>query len=81
LYKNADEIALFENTTIPPLTLNDRKAVWYEHINLTSKETNELLNKDYTASIDTTDRIEEQDNLMSDSLANGIILEFPEKFH
>lgn len=81
LYKNADEIALFENTTIPLLSLSDRKAVWYEHINLTAMETSELLNKDYTASIDTTDRIEEQANFMSDSLANGIILEFPEKFH
>jgi hypothetical protein len=81
LYKNAEEIALYENTTIPSLSLTDRKAMWYEHINLTEKETNELLNKDYNASIDTTDRIEEQANLMSDSLANGIILQFPEKFH
>ena len=80
-YKNTDEIALYENTTVPTLSLNDRKAMWYEHINLTTKETNELLNKDYTASIDTTDRIEEQANLMSDSLANGIILQFPKKFH
>jgi hypothetical protein len=80
-YKNAEEIALFENATIPSLSLNDRKAMWYEHINLTEKETNELLNKDYNASIDTTDRIEEQANLMSDSLANGIILQFPKKFH
>lgn len=81
LYKNADEIATFENTTIPPLSLNDRKAMWYEHINLTANETNELLNKDYNASINTMDRIEEQANLMSDSLANGVILQFPDKFH
>lgn len=81
LYKNADEIATFENTTVPKLSLNDRKAMWYEHINLTAKETNELLNKDYNASINTTDRIEEQANLMSDSLANGVILQYPDKFH
>lgn len=81
LYKNADEIATFENTTIPPLSLNDRKAMWYEHINLTANETNELLNKDYNASINTMDRIEEQANLMSDSLANSVILQFPDKFH
>lgn len=81
LYKNADEIALYENTTIPKLSLNDRKAMWYDHINLTANEITELVNKDYNASINTTDMIEEQANIMSDSLANGVILQFPEKFH
>jgi hypothetical protein len=81
LYKNADEIALYENTTVPTLSLNDRKAMWYEHINLTANEIGELVNKDYNASINTTDRIEEQANIMSDSLANGVILQFPEKFN
>lgn len=81
LYKNADEIALYENTTIPKLSLNDRKAMWYDHINLTANEISELVNKDYNASINTTDRIEEQANIMSDTLANGVILQFPEKFN
>jgi hypothetical protein len=40
-----------------------------------------LANKDYNASIDTFDRIEEQSNMMADSLAQGIIIQFPEKFH
>jgi hypothetical protein len=80
-YENADEIAAFENTTIPKLSLEERKAMWYEHLNLTKNETIELLNEDYSTSIDTFDLIEEQANMMADSLANGIIQQFPEKFH
>ncbi len=80
-YENADEIAAFENTTIPQLALEERKAMWYEHLNLTKNETVELLNKDYNTSIDTFDLIEEQANMMADSLANGIIQQSPERFH
>jgi hypothetical protein len=80
-YENADEIAAFENTTIPKLGLEERKAMWYEHLNLTKNETIELLNEDYSTSIDTFDLIEEQAIMMADSLANGIILQSPEKFH
>ncbi len=80
-FKNADEIASFENKTIPMLALEMRKAMWHEHLNLTKNETQQLLVKDFNASIDTFDRIEEQSNMMADSLAEGIIQQFPEKFH
>lgn len=80
-YENADEIAAFENTTVPKLALDERKAMWHEHLNLTNNEVIELLNEDYSTSIDTFDLIEEQSNMMADSLANGIIQQFPERFH
>lgn len=80
-YENADEIAAFENTTIPKLALDERKAMWHEHLNLTNNEIIELLNEDYSTSIDTFDLIEEQANMMADSLANGVIQQFPERFH
>lgn len=80
-YENADKIAGFENNTIPKLALDGRKAMWYEHLDLTKNETAQLLNKDYNASIDTFDLIEEQANMMADSLANGVIQQFPERFH
>ncbi|MCJ7445004.1 MAG: hypothetical protein MUO26_10840 [Methanotrichaceae archaeon] len=80
-FKNADEIASFENKTIPVLTLEMREAMWHEHLNLTKNQTQQLLAKDFNASIDTFDRIEEQSNMMADSLAEGIIQQFPEKFH
>lgn len=81
LYKNADEIAVFENTTIPKLALDDRKAIWYEYLSLNRDETAVLINMDYNASIETFDLIEEHASLMADSLANGIIQQFPERFH
>jgi hypothetical protein len=80
-YKNADDIAEFESNMSINLLPQDRKAMWREHLNLTKNETIQLANKDYNASIDTFDRIEEQGNMMADSLAQGIIIQFPEKFH
>jgi hypothetical protein len=81
LYENADEIAYFENNTIPRLSLEERRALWHEYLNLDRNETEELLNEDYPDSIDTFDRAIEQASIMADSLANGIIQQFPERFH
>lgn len=80
-YENADEIAAFENTTIPKLALDDRKAMWHEYLDLSRNETTELLNRNYNDSIDTFDMIEEHASIMADSLTNGIIQQFPERFH
>jgi hypothetical protein len=80
-YKNADEIAEFESNLSISLLPQDRKAMWREHLNLTKNETVQLANGDYNASIDTFDRIVEQGNMMADSLAQGIIIQFPERFH
>jgi hypothetical protein len=79
-YQSADEIAKFETNMSSNLTQRDRKALWYENLNLTKNETMQLFNKDYNSSIDTFDRIEEQANMMADSFANAIILRFPERF-
>jgi hypothetical protein len=79
-YENADETARFENSTIPKLSFIERRAMWFELINLTKNETVQVLDKDYAASIDTFDRIEEQASIMADSLAEGIIRQFPERF-
>lgn len=80
-YENADEIASFENRTIPKIAIDERKAMWYEHLDLTKNETTQLLNRDYNASIETFDLIEEQANMMADSLADGVVQQFPERFH
>jgi len=79
--QNADEIAAFENTTIPSLLLENRRAMWNERLNLTMNETSELLNKDYNASIDTFDLIEEHAQIMADSLTDGVIQQSPKMFH
>ncbi len=73
-YKNADDIARFESNMSSRLAQKDRKALWYQHLNLTKDEIMQLSNKDYNSSINTFDRIEEQASLMADSLTNGIVL-------
>ena len=78
--KNVEEIADFENTLGANLTQIDRRAMWLQQLNLTKNETMQLFDKDYSASIDTFDRIEELSSMMADSLANGIIRRFSEEF-
>jgi hypothetical protein len=80
LFENADSIVAFENATIPDLTIDDRSVMWHDHINLTKNEATLLAGRDYNASIDTFDLMEEQTNLMSDSLANGIVQSLPAGF-
>jgi hypothetical protein len=79
-YKNAEDIAKLESN-ITNLSLQDRKTMWFEHLNFTKNETLQLHNKDYNASIDTFDRIQEQGNMMADSLTQGTISQFPKAFH
>lgn len=80
LFENAKNVAAFENTTITKLSSNDRLAMWHNYLNLTRNETTELANKDYNASIDTFDLLEEQTNMMADSLTNGIVQKSPTGF-
>jgi len=80
LLKNANNIAAFENATITKLSIDDRLVMWHNNLNLTNNETKELANKDYNASIDTFDLLEEQTNMMADSLTNGIIQKSPTGF-
>jgi hypothetical protein len=78
--KNVEELADFENTLGANMTQIDRKAIWLQQLNLTKNETMQLFDKDYSASIDTFDRIEELTSMMADSLANGIIRRFSGEF-
>jgi hypothetical protein len=79
--ENADRLASLENSTLKVVSFNDSQAHWLRYINLTRNETDELIDKDYNASIESFDLIIEQSNFMADALAEGIIQQFPEKFH
>lgn len=80
LFENANTIAAFENTTITKLPIDNRLDMWHNYLNLTKNETIELANRDYNASIDTFDLMEEQTSMMADSLTNGIIQKSPAGF-
>ncbi len=55
-------------------------AMWHDHLRLTKGEAVARLTKDYTADIEAFDQIELQANMMADSMADGIINQFPDKF-
>lgn len=75
-YANADEIACFLNHINPCWPTKPMQAMWYEHLALTKQEAVATLNKNYTKSIETFNRIEQQALLMADDFANGIIRQF-----
>ncbi len=54
--------------------------MWHDHLKLTKGEAVARLTKDYAADIEAFDQIEAQANMMADSMADGIISQFPDKF-
>jgi len=81
LFESANNIAAFENATIPKLAIEENDNLWRGYADLTINEATELIDGNYSASIDTLDVIEEQAALIADSLTNGIIQQYPEMFH
>ena len=79
-YNNANEIAVFLSTANPNWSKEDLKNMLDEHLRLTKSEATARLSGDYAADIAAFDKIKKQAMEMSDTLANGIIDQFPEKF-
>jgi hypothetical protein len=79
-YENADEIAAFENGINPSWNKTALMAMWHDHLMLTKGEAVARLTKNYTADVEAFDQIEAQANMMADSMASGIIQQFPDKF-
>lgn len=79
-YENADEIAAFESSINPNLNETELMSLWHDHLKLTKGEAVARLTKNYTADIEAFDQIEVQANMMADSMADGIISQFPDKF-
>lgn len=52
----------------------------HQHLTLVKSEAVNILNKNYAATIDVYDEIENQSLGMADVLAEGIIKQFPNKF-
>jgi hypothetical protein len=79
-YENADEIAAFENSINSNWNKTDLMAMWHDHLKLTKAEAVARLTKNYTADVEAFDQIQAQANMMADSMANGIVQQFPDKF-
>ena len=62
------------------LKTSDLKNLLQEHLELTKSEAVAQLNGDYEVSIAAFDKVKKQAMEMSDTLADAIIKQFPEKF-
>ena len=79
-YENADEIAAFENSINPNWDKTAMTTMWHDHLKLTKDEAVARLTKNYSADIAAFDQIETLANTMADSMADGIVKQFPDKF-
>ena len=80
-YQNGNDIAAFLNTANPE---HYELGVWQQmmksHLDLTMEEAVARLNKDYAADVIAYDKVYTELMMMADMLAEGIALQFPDKF-
>lgn len=79
-YANSVEIAEFFSKLNPKWTLSDMKKMMHDHLQLTTDEAIQRINKNYDADVIAYDKIYNEIQKMADMLADGIIRQFPEKF-
>jgi hypothetical protein len=79
---NADEIADFLAAANPrSWQLDEMKEMLHEHLRLTTSEVLARLHADWAADVAAYDEIHLQALGMADMLSNGIIKQFPSRFH
>ena len=79
-YANADEIVVFLGNINPYWSQEDWRVMLHNHLALVKAEAVDMLTKKYEAGIAVYDEIESQSLRMADTLAEGIIKQFPNKF-
>jgi hypothetical protein len=79
-FTNADEMVKFLHKLNPDWTTGDLKTMLNEQMKLTADEAGERLKKNYDADVIAFDKVHEGVLRMSDTLSDGIIIQFPKKF-
>ena len=78
---NANDIAVFLNKANPSnWALADLQAMMTAHLNATTTEVKAEFAKDWIGSVNAYDTIETQILMMADTLSQGIIKQFPDRF-
>ena len=75
-YLNANQIATFLASLSPHWTQQEWQKLFYDHLKMTKQEAINILTKQYQASIDIYDRIQDGALKMADYMAQGIIKQF-----
>ena len=79
-YRNADDIALFLSSINPYLDKEEMRQMFYTHLALTKFEAVSMIEKKYKEDVAVFDEIEAQALGMADTIADGIIKQFPSMF-
>ena len=81
-YANAYDIAVFLNSANPKnWSLDEMDAMMTDHLDNTTAEAIARANEDWAADVAAYDQVHTQALAMADMLSNGIIDQFPSKFH
>jgi hypothetical protein len=77
---NADEIATFLSGANPKnWPAAEMKGMMHDHLDLTTKELEARLRKNWKADVAAYDKVDEQIQKMADMLSDGIVKQFPDK--
>lgn len=79
-YSNADDIAAFLSGANPYLKNEDLKNLLYMHLNLVTNDLTASLVKDWNARIVSIDEGISHIILMADTISEGVVKQFPDKF-
>jgi hypothetical protein len=79
-HANAQEIAVFLNEVNPNWPTKNMAEILHEHLNLTAGQIVSRLKKDWIADIGCYDRGHDHIIMLADTLTDGIIKQFPDKF-
>lgn len=79
-YQNADEIAAFLSNANPNWQKKEIEDLLHKHLDLTTQEAMDRINKNWAADIDAYDKGHEHMIMFADALTDGILKQFPDKF-
>jgi hypothetical protein len=80
-YENIDQIATFLSTANPNWSKVALKNMLDNHLALAKSKAVARLTGNYASDITANDKVRQEANMMSDTLADGIIKQFPTKFN
>lgn len=79
-HSNAADIATFLSGANPNWPRADVQSMMNEHLALTTKEATARLKKNWSEDIATFDQVFDQAMMMADTLTDGIVKQFPDRF-
>lgn len=79
-YKNVDDIAEFLSSANPNLQNSELKDMLHKHLEFVTNQVTARLKKDWKTDVDAYDEGENHMINFADTISNGIIKQFPEKF-